>query len=78
MSTRCWLMKCEPTALTIDELARDTRTGWEGVRNVKEDTGPRRDDRDQEKEPAVGAAGHPRGGRNCDPPREARVGLTYG
>ena len=161
MPTRCWLMKCEPTAYTIDDLARDTRTGWEGVRNYQArnllrdhmqvgdpvlfyasnadpsgvtglariaragypdpfawkrghqyynaastpakpiwytvdlefverfpsvvppryaegDTWPRRDDRDQEREPAVGAAGHPRGVRNCDPPREARVGLTYG
>jgi predicted RNA-binding protein with PUA-like domain len=35
MPTRCWLMKCEPTAYTIDDLARDTRTGWEGVRNYQ-------------------------------------------
>ena len=161
MPTRCWLMKCEPAAYTIDDLARDTRTGWEGVRNYQArnfmrdhmqvgdpvlfyasnadpsgvtglariaragypdpfawkrghqvlrrgqhggeadlvhrrpgvrravpvggapryaegDAWPRRDDGDQEREPAVGAAGHPRGVRNRDPPREARVGLTYG
>jgi predicted RNA-binding protein with PUA-like domain len=35
MPTRYWLMKCEPTAYTIDDLARDTRTGWEGVRNYQ-------------------------------------------
>src|SRR5215203_131855 len=35
MATRYWLMKCEPTAYTIDDLARDTRTGWEGVRNYQ-------------------------------------------
>ncbi len=28
MPTRYWLMKCEPTAYTIDDLARDTRTGY--------------------------------------------------
>ena len=28
-------MKCEPAAYTIDDLARDTRTGWEGVRNYQ-------------------------------------------
>ena len=30
-----WLMKCEPAAYTIDDLARDRRTGWEGVRNYQ-------------------------------------------
>ena len=28
-------MKCEPTAYTIDHLARDGSTCWEGVRNVQ-------------------------------------------
>jgi predicted RNA-binding protein with PUA-like domain len=28
-------MKCEPAAYTIDDLARDTRTSWEGVRNYQ-------------------------------------------
>lgn len=28
-------MKCEPSAYTIDNLARDQRTGWEGVRNYQ-------------------------------------------
>ncbi len=32
---RCWLMKCEPEAYTIDALARDGVTGWEGVRNYQ-------------------------------------------
>lgn len=35
MPTRYWLMKCEPASYTIDDLARDTRTGWEGVRNYQ-------------------------------------------
>jgi len=33
--TRYWLMKCEPDAYTIDDLERDGRTGWEGVRNYQ-------------------------------------------
>ena len=35
MPRRYWLMKCEPSAYTIDDLARDGRTGWEGVRNFQ-------------------------------------------
>ena len=30
-----WLMKCEPDAYTIDDLARDGQTSWEGVRNFQ-------------------------------------------
>lgn len=30
-----WLMKCEPAAYTIDQLARDGTTSWEGVRNFQ-------------------------------------------
>jgi len=30
-----WLMKCEPEAYTIERLARDGKTGWEGVRNYQ-------------------------------------------
>jgi predicted RNA-binding protein with PUA-like domain len=33
--TRYWLMKCEPDAYTIDDLKRDGRTSWEGVRNYQ-------------------------------------------
>ncbi len=33
--TRYWLMKCEPEAYTIDDLKRDGRTSWEGVRNYQ-------------------------------------------
>ncbi len=33
--TRYWLMKCEPGAYTIDDLKRDRRTSWEGVRNYQ-------------------------------------------
>jgi predicted RNA-binding protein with PUA-like domain len=33
--TRYWLMKCEPDAYTIDDLTRDGRTSWEGVRNYQ-------------------------------------------
>jgi predicted RNA-binding protein with PUA-like domain len=32
---RYWLMKCEPAAYTIDDLARDKTTSWEGVRNFQ-------------------------------------------
>jgi predicted RNA-binding protein with PUA-like domain len=35
MPTRYWLMKCEPSAYTIEALARDGTTGWEGVRNYQ-------------------------------------------
>lgn len=35
MPTRYWLMKCEPSAYTIDDLARDGVTSWEGVRNYQ-------------------------------------------
>ena len=35
MSRRYWLMKCEPDAYTIADLARDGRTSWEGVRNYQ-------------------------------------------
>ncbi len=32
---RYWLMKCEPEAYSIDDLARDGSTSWEGVRNFQ-------------------------------------------
>lgn len=35
MARRYWLMKCEPAAYTIDDLARDGKTSWEGVRNYQ-------------------------------------------
>src|SRR4051812_23672742 len=35
MSKRYWLMKCEPSAYTIEDLERDGTTGWEGVRNYQ-------------------------------------------
>jgi len=35
MPRRYWLMKCEPAAYTIDDLARDGVTSWEGVRNYQ-------------------------------------------
>ena len=30
---RFWLLKCEPDVYSIADLARDGRTGWDGVRN---------------------------------------------
>jgi predicted RNA-binding protein with PUA-like domain len=30
-----WLMKCEPSAYSIDDLQRDGTTSWEGVRNYQ-------------------------------------------
>ena len=35
MSRRYWLMKCEPSSYTIDNLERDKTAGWEGVRNYQ-------------------------------------------
>ena len=35
MPRRFWLLKCEPAAYTIGDLARDGRTSWEGVRNYQ-------------------------------------------
>lgn len=35
VAKRYWLMKCEPSAYTIDNLERDGRTSWEGVRNYQ-------------------------------------------
>ena len=35
MPKRYWLMKCEPSAYTIGDLARDGETCWEGVRNFQ-------------------------------------------
>ena len=35
MAKKYWLMKCEPSAYSIDDLARDGVTGWEGVRNYQ-------------------------------------------
>lgn len=32
---RYWLMKSEPDSYSIDDLERDTRTSWEGVRNYQ-------------------------------------------
>ena len=32
---RFWLMKSEPDVYSIDDLARDGQTGWEGVRNYQ-------------------------------------------
>ncbi len=30
-----WLMKSEPSAYSIDDLARDGKTNWEGIRNFQ-------------------------------------------
>jgi predicted RNA-binding protein with PUA-like domain len=35
MAKKYWLMKCEPSAYSIDDLARDGTAGWEGVRNYQ-------------------------------------------
>jgi len=32
---KCWLMKSEPEVYSIDDLARDGKTFWEGVRNYQ-------------------------------------------
>lgn len=33
--SRCWLMKSEPNTYSIDDLARDGGTHWDGVRNYQ-------------------------------------------
>ena len=35
MARKYWLMKCEPSAYSIDDLGRDGVTTWEGVRNYQ-------------------------------------------
>jgi len=35
MPRRYWLMKCEPSSYTIDDLERDQTVSWEGVRNYQ-------------------------------------------
>lgn len=35
MAKRYWLMKTEPGSYSIDDLARDGRTHWDGVRNYQ-------------------------------------------
>lgn len=35
VSTGYWLMKSEPEVYSIEDLERDRRTGWEGVRNYQ-------------------------------------------
>ena len=35
MPRKYWLMKCEPGAYAIDDLKRDGKTSWEGVRNYQ-------------------------------------------
>jgi predicted RNA-binding protein with PUA-like domain len=35
MARKYWLMKCEPGAYAIGDLARDKTAGWEGVRNFQ-------------------------------------------
>jgi predicted RNA-binding protein with PUA-like domain len=34
-SDRCWLVKQEPTAYSWDNLVKDARTAWTGVRNFQ-------------------------------------------
>ncbi len=33
--SRCWLVKSEPSTYAIDDLARQRKTAWEGVRNYQ-------------------------------------------
>ena len=35
MAARYWLMKSEPDVYSIDDLARDKKTYWDGVRNYQ-------------------------------------------
>lgn len=35
MATKYWLMKSEPNAYSIDDLVKDKKTHWDGVRNYQ-------------------------------------------
>jgi len=35
MATKYWLMKSEPNAYSIDDLVKDKKTYWDGVRNYQ-------------------------------------------
>ena len=35
MATKYWLIKSEPDVYSIDDLARDRKSAWEGVRNYQ-------------------------------------------
>lgn len=35
MATKYWLMKSEPNSYSIDDLVRDKKTHWDGVRNYQ-------------------------------------------
>jgi len=35
MAKQYWLMKCEPSAYSIEDLEKDGTAGWEGVRNFQ-------------------------------------------
>lgn len=35
MASQYWLLKSEPNVFSIDDLAREGETGWEGVRNYQ-------------------------------------------
>lgn len=35
MKQKCWLVKSEPTAYSIDDLVKDKKTHWDGVRNYQ-------------------------------------------
>lgn len=35
MATKYWLMKSEPSAYSIDDLVKDKKTHWDGVRNYQ-------------------------------------------
>jgi len=35
MAKKCWLIKSEPNAYSIDDLRKDGKTSWDGVRNYQ-------------------------------------------
>ena len=77
MPTRYWLMKCEPAAYTIDDLTRDGRTSWEGVRNYQARNFMR--DQMQEGDPVLFYASNaePSGVTGLAPDRPRRISGSF-
>jgi predicted RNA-binding protein with PUA-like domain len=78
MPTRCWLMKCEPTAYTVDLEFVERFPAVVPLDTLKKTPGLEEMIVIKKWSRLSVQPVTRRGVRNCDPPREARVGLTYG
>jgi predicted RNA-binding protein with PUA-like domain len=70
MTKRTWLVKSEPDVYSIDDLAKDGSTGWEGVRNYQ----ARNTMRDEMKVGDLVLYYH----SNADPPGIAGIAKVHG